>query len=200
MAKLLSSGQSALLLGLILCAIILAFWLAGSTVDLLGLASFLVRWLHVLAGLVWVGMIWFVNFIQLAAVAEADDAGRATLMKLIVPRVTLTFRRASHLTVLSGLGLLLTTGYLFDRWVFLSAVYIPAWKALLLWSGVAAALAMWAIVHMVLWPAIRTLTTDNAATPEEKSAARARVRTFARINLVLAIPVTFVMVAAAHLY
>ncbi len=200
MAKLLSSAQSALLLGLILCAVILACWLLGSTVDVLGLASFLVRWLHVLAGLVWVGMIWFVNFIQLAAMAEADDAGRATLMKLIVPRVTITFQRASHVTVLSGFALLLTTGYLFDRWVFLSAVYIPTWKAALLWTGVIAALAMWAIVHMILSPAIRTLVSENAAAPAEKAAARARVRTWARINLVLAIPVTFVMVAAAHLY
>lgn len=200
MAKLLSSGQNALLLGLILCSAILALWLVGSPVDILGLASFLVRWLHVLAAVVWVGMIWFVNFIQLAAVAEADDAGRATLMKLIVPRVALTFRRAAHVTVLTGFGLLLTTGYLFDRWVFLSAVYIPPWKGVLLWSGVVAAIAMWAIVHMILWPAIRSLISENVTAPAEKAAARARVRTWARINLVLAIPVTFVMVAAAHLY
>ena len=200
MAKLLSSAQSALLLGLLLCAVILACWLLGSTVDVLGLASFLARWLHVLAGLVWIGMIWFVNFIQLAAMAEADDAGRATLMKLIVPRVTMTFRRASHVSVVSGFALLLTTGYLFDRWVFLSAVYIPTWKAALLWTGVIAALAMWAIVHMILSPAIRTLVSENPAAPAEKAAARARVRIWARINLVLAIPVTFVMVAAAHLY
>ena len=200
MAKLLSSAQSALLLGLILCALILALWLFGSTVDVLGLTSFLFRWLHVLAGIVWVGMIWFVNFIQLVAVGEADDAGRAALMKLVVPRVALTFRRASHLTLLSGLALLITTGYIFDRWVFLSAVYIPAWKSALLWSGVAAAIVMWAIVHMVIWPSLRILTGEATADDAAKAAARARVHTWARVNLVLAIPVTFVMVAAAHLY
>ena len=96
MAKLLASAGTALALGLVLCGVILIVWLLGSAVDPLGLTSFLVRWLHVLAGILWVGMIWFVNFIQLAAVAEADDAGRAALMKLVVPRVAMTFKRAGE--------------------------------------------------------------------------------------------------------
>ena len=200
MAKLFSSAQTALAAGLVLCAIILAVWLLGSTVDPLGLTSFLVRWVHVFAGIIWVGMIWFVNFIQLAAVAEADDAGRAALMKLIVPRVALTFKRAAHVTVLSGLALLVATGYLFDRWVFLSAVYIPPLKGALLWLGVGAAFAMWVIAQMIIAPNLRILTGEVAADDAAKASARSRVRTFARLNLVLAIPVTFVMVAAAHLY
>ena len=200
MTKLLASAQTAFAAGLVLCAIILAVWLLGSVVDPLGLTSFLVRWVHVLAGIVWIGMIWFVNFIQLVAFAEADEAGRATLMKLVAPRVALTFKRASHVTVLSGLALLVATGYLFDRWVFLSAVYIPPLKMALLWLGVGAALVMWVIAQMVIVPNIRILTGEVVSDDAGKAAARSRVRTFARINLVLAIPVTFVMVAAAHLY
>ena len=58
------------------CAL-LAIWAFCSPIDQLGLISFLTRWLHVLACIIWVGMIWFVNFIQLIAVQETDDAGRA---------------------------------------------------------------------------------------------------------------------------
>ncbi len=200
MTNLISSARSTLTAGLIVCAVLLGIWIVGSPVDQLGLLSFLTRWVHVLAGIVWVGMIWFVNFIQLAAVQEADDAGRAALMKLVVPRVALTFRRASHLTVLSGFILLVTTGYLFDRWVFASTVYVPPIKAAMLGFGSVAALIMWFSVHMIIWPSVRILLGEVSGDEAAKAGARARVRTYARLNLLLAVPVTFVMVAAAHLY
>jgi len=195
---LISSARHALAAGLIVCAGMLALWLAGSRIDGLGLVSFLVRWLHVLAGIVWVGMIWFVNFVQLAAVETADEGGRATIAREIAPRVATIFRAASHLTLATGIVLLLTTGYLLDRWVFASAVYIPPVKSLMLWGGSLAGLVMWGLVHLVIWPALRLLASD--ADTSLKARARARVVTCARINLLLAVPVTFVMVAAAHLY
>lgn len=200
MAMFLTSARTALIWGFVICAAILGIWLMGSTVDPLGLFSFLARFVHVLAGIVWVGMIWFVNFIQLAAVQEADDAGRAALMKLVVPRVAATFRMASHLTLASGVVLLVATGYLLDRWVFLSAVYIPPLKIMLLMIGVAAAVVMWVLAHMVIWPSLRILMGEVTADEAGRTVARNRVRTYARVNLMLAIPVTFVMVAAAHLY
>lgn len=200
MAMFVSTARTALFWGLMICAAILGIWLTGSVVDPLGFISFLTRFVHILAGIVWVGMIWFVNFIQLAAVRDADEAGRATLMKLVVPQVAATFRIASHLTLASGAVLLVATGYLLDRWVFLSAVYIPPHKMILLWLGVGAAVVMWVLVHMVIWPALRILTGEVTADDATRAAARNRVRTYARINLLLAIPVTFVMVAAAHLY
>lgn len=200
MARLLASANSAVVAGLVACVLLIGLWLIASPVDRLGLASFVVRWVHVVAGIVWVGMIWFVNFIQLVAVREADEAGRTAILRLIVPRVALTFRRASHLTMASGLLLLMTTGYLFDRWVFSSTVYVPPLKSALLAFGVAAAVLMWALVHMVIWPSLRIILDEMNRDAEAKARARARVATYARLNLLLAVPVTFVMVAAAHLY
>lgn len=196
----LANARMTLVAGAVVAAILLAIWAFGSPIDQLGLISFLTRWVHVLAGMIWVGMIWFVNFIQLSAVQEADDAGRATLMKLVVPRVATLFRHASHLTVITGIILLGTTGYLFDRWIFSSTVYVPPMKGAMLALGSIAALAMWMFVHMFIWPALRIVLGEVEASDAEKAAARLRVRTFARLNLLLAIPVTFVMVAAAHLY
>ena len=195
-----TSARAALAAGLALSGAILAIWLVASGFDKLGLASFLTRWVHILAGIVWVGMIWFVNFIQLAALEEADDAARAGLMRLVVPRVAATFKAAAHLTLASGLVLLMTTGYLLDRWVFSSAVYIPPLKAAMLWGGVIAAAVMWGLVQFAIWPALRILMGEVPADAAAKAVARGRVKTFARLNLILALPVTFVMVAAAHLY
>ncbi len=196
----LASPGSALLTGLVLCAVILVLWVLTSGVDQLGLISFLIRWLHVLGAMIWVGLIWFVNFVQISAVQQADDSGRAALMKLVVPRVGAAMRHVAGLTALTGFALLIATGYLFDRWVFNSAVYVAPAKLALLWGGALAGIAMWAIVTFVIGPNLSLLLADPPAPQAARVQAAQRVATFARINLVLALPVTLVMIAAAHLY
>lgn len=198
MQTLLSSPARALLIGLGVTAAILLLWLAIAGVDPRSLLAFLLRWIHVLTALLWVGMIWFVNFIQFAALRDADDQARATLHRLIVPRVTTTMRHMSHVAMISGILLLITSGYLLDRLLFSSAVYIPPLRNWLLWAGTIAGLAMWIFLHFRIWPSLKVVLGDGSA--DAKTAARDTALTYARINLILALPVTFVMVAAAHLY
>lgn len=197
--SLLSRASAALVSGLIIAGIALALWFRESNGDVLGLLSFCARYVHIAAAMLWVGMIWFVNFIQLAALGSADEAGREVLLKYVAFPVASLFRTASHVVVVSGVGLLVTTGYLLDRWVFPSAVYISSPRGLMLWSGTLGGLLMWASVHWVIWPNLR-IVVDGAAGPQRLTRAREAIRRAARINLMLAVPVTFVMVAAAHLY
>ncbi|MEZ5842138.1 MAG: hypothetical protein R3D27_00200 [Hyphomicrobiaceae bacterium] len=195
----LKSPVQASLAGLAVAAVLLALWLVIGGGDPIGVGATVFRWLHVLAAVIWVGMIWFVNFIQLPALAAADDAGRATLMRLVVPKVAATFRHAAHATVATGILLLVTSGYLLDTLLYASAVHVAGARGLLLWAGVAGGVAMWVIVHFGLRPRIALLTGARAGTPEEKAKARDEVRALGRVNLVLSIPVTFAMVGAAHL-
>jgi hypothetical protein len=199
MKSFLSEPLRAFLLGCAIAALGLVMWMADGSGDDLGLVSFLSRLVHVGAAMLWIGMIWFVNFIQLIALREMDEAGQSMLLTHVVPRVTRLFSIASHVVLATGAVLLLTTGYLFDRWVFPSSVYIPPSREFMLWLGTVAGLAMWALVHAVIRPGIAVLLdqTRNAA---EVAEARQRIAMAARINLVLAVPVTFAMVAAAHLY
>ena len=164
MNNVLASPAKSLTLSLLIVVAIIAVWIAMSGVDTIGFTSFLLRAVHVVSAMIWVGMIWFVNFIQLLAVGEADAAGRPAIMKHIVPRVAFTFRHASHLTILSGILLLTTTGYLLDRVVFSSAVYIPPLRNLLLWGAAIGALAMYGFVHMVIWPGLR-IVLGHAVVP-----------------------------------
>ena len=196
----LASPTRSLILGLLIALAILAAWIVNSGVDRIGFTSFLLRWLHIASAMIWVGMIWFVNFIQLAAVAEADAPGKAAILKHIVPRVALTFRHASHVVVGSGVLLLVTSGYLLDRLVFASPVYVPPLRNLLLWGGVVVAMAMYMFVHMMIWPGLRKVLGIEQADADQVAAARAKVAVYARWNLILAVPVTVAMVAAAHLY
>ncbi len=200
MKNILASPVRSLTLGILAAIAVLAIWIATSGVDRIGFVSFLLRWVHIVAAMIWIGMIWFVNFIQLVAVAEADQTQRPAIMKLIVPRVAATFRHASHLTIASGVLLLITTGYLLDRLVFTAPVYIPPMRNLMLWGGVLASFVMYGLVHMAIWPGLRIVLGQEPADEATIAAARAKVAACARWNLILTLPVTVAMVAAAHLY
>src|SRR5712692_8851043 len=100
--------------------------------------------------MVWVGLIFFVNFIQLRALQEADTPARSAIAKWIVPHVATMFRHASHLTVLSGALLLVSTGYLLGSWVFASAVYMPLARTLTLLAGAFGGLIMWTFVNLLI--------------------------------------------------
>ena len=198
MSGLLGSPGKALAFGTAAALGLLVVALTGSGIDGVGLVALLVRWLHIGAAIVWLGMVWFVNFIQLVAVAEADQPARGAIMKHIVPRVAATFRHASHLTVVTGAVLLVTSGYVGSSLVYASAVFIPTSRNILMWVGVLAAMAMYMFVHMFIWPGLRLVLGIEKGTAEEVAAARAKVATYARWNLVLSVPVTLAMVAASH--
>ncbi len=199
MNTLLETAGRALLAGIAITAIMLVAWLAGSPADGTGLVSVLLRFIHVVAAMAWVGLIFFVNFVQIGALAEADDAGRGAIQRWIVPRAAQGYRHASHLVVLSGALLLVASGYLLGEWVFSSAVYVPSARATMLWAGVLGGLGMWGIVHFAIWPKLKIALGETAADEGARAQARQALKLYARLNLMLALPVTFAMVAAAHL-
>jgi hypothetical protein len=200
MWEILASPGRSLAAGAAMTLVILVLWLLTAGADRIALLSFLLRWLHVFAGIVWVGMIWFVNFVQLVALQEADDAGRAVLLKSVAPRVAHSFRHASHMSLLSGVLLLVASGYLLDRWLFTAEVYIPPSRAISLWGGVLGGLLMWTFAHFIIWPSLKVVLGHTPGDAEATARARNQIKTYARWNLILSVPVTFAMVAAAHLY
>lgn len=200
MTSLLSSARQAMIVGTLIAVLAVAVGMAISGADTLGFVSFVLRAVHVLAAIVWVGMIWFVNFVQHPAVVGADDAGRGTLMRLVVPNVAWIFRHASHLVILSGALLLLPTGYLLSAWVYGAPVYLSLAKTGSMVVAAVGAIVMWALVHHAIWPSLQVVLGERPGNAEAKAAARAKVALYARANLLLAIPVTVLMVAAAHLF
>ncbi|CAN0460035.1 unnamed protein product [Phaeothamnion confervicola] len=200
MKDILATPTRALGAGFAIAAVGLVVWLVGAGADRISLLSFAVRWVHIASAIVWLGMIWFVNFIQLVALAEADQPGRAAILKHIVPRVAATFRHASHLTIASGAMLLVTSGYMMGSVVYGAPVSLAAPRNILMWTGTLGAMAMYMFVHMMIWPALRLVLGIDKGDAETVAAARLRVLAYARWNLVLAVPVSVAMVAAAHLY
>ena len=200
MSGIIDNPRSCLLVGAVLATVLLIVALSIGETDRLGLFSFLVRLTHVLSAMLWVGFVFFVNFVQLVALKAADETGRGVIHTAIVPRVAWWFRHASTLTVLSGAVLLVFAGYLFPTLIYGTSVYIPAAKAIVLWAAVLGALAMWMFVHMYIWPNIQIVLGLRSGDAAAKTEARNRVILFARLNLILVVPVVLGMIAAAHLY
>jgi uncharacterized membrane protein len=198
--QILENPWNCLWLGFALAILMAALSLATAGSDVLGFVSLLIRWLHVLAAIVWVGLVVFVNFVQLVAVTEADEDQRGFIAKAIVARVASWFRHASTVTVAAGMLLLLAGGYVLPNVIYGSGVFVPPARSILLWVGALGGIAMWTFVHMFIWPAMQVVLGLRAASTELRLRSFEKVRIFARLNLVLAVPVTFAMVAAAHLF
>ena len=161
---------------------------------------FLTRAVHVLAAIIFIGLAWFVNFIMLPANYEQDDAGKKVIGKSFAPRAAWWLRHSSTLTVLAGLLLAAQNGY------FMDVMTMGAWndfavpKHILLGLGIWIAIAMWGFVHMFIWPNMQVMLGMREGDMDAKGRARIKVRNFARINLMLAIPVIFIMVAAQNIF
>jgi uncharacterized membrane protein len=200
MKGIIDSPSGALIAGLAIAVVLLLGWIVTAGADLFAFLVFVVRLLHVLAAMIWIGLVFFVNFVQLIVLRAADDPTRNFLHEAMVPRVAWWFRHASTVAVASGALLLLLSGYLLPSIVYGSGVYVPPERAVLLWAGVIGALAMWMFVHMYIWPNMQVVLGMRPGDADAKVQARARVVMYARLNLVLSVPVTLAMVAAAHLY
>lgn len=192
--------KKAAIAGLVLAAAMLLLWSLLAGVDGRALLSFLFRLAHVLSAMVWVGLIVFINFVQLEATRLGDDTTKGVLHATVAPQVAWWVRHASTFVMATGAALLLLAGYLLPSIVYGTDVYVPPSRAILLWLGVGAGFVMWMFVHMFIWPAMQVVIGLRPGDAAAKQAARARVVYYSRMNLVLALPVTLVMVAAGHLY
>ena len=199
MNSLLDGPVRTLIAGLAIASLALAAWLLAAPVDPRGLVSVLLRFVHVASAMAWIGLVFFVNFVQLAALEAADEASRGAIAKWIVPRVAAGVRHASHLVVLTGALLLVATGYLLGEWVYSSAVYMPGPRVLMLAAGAAGGFLMWGFVNLAIWPALKVALGETGGGADAQAHARQTVKRYARLNLLLALPVTLAMVAAAHL-
>lgn len=187
--NILNTAGGAVAAGALVVLVLLGVAVGSGQLDAVVAGGIVVRSLHVVAAMVWVGLIFFVNVIQFAALDEAVAADKAVVMRTIVPRAARSFRMAANVTVLTGILLLLALGYFTQR---------PPQTAIWVWLGTAGGLAMLGFVHGKISPALRVVLDPSGADPVRLAAARQTVRTYARINLVLAWPVTLAMIAAAH--
>ncbi len=165
--------------------------------------SALLRWAHVVAGIIWVGLLYYFNFVQMpavaAAVADASGPGPAAIARYVAPRALLWFRWASILTWLAGAAILATQGQLLNSFSLGLLGSGDAGYGLRMgigaWLGTVLLINVW----LVIWPnQKKILGLTQVQGDAELRRAKRVVAKFARINAILSLPMLMFMVAASH--
>lgn len=159
---------------------------------------FLLRWLHFVFGIIWIGHLYYFNFSQTPFMAEADAGTKSGVIQKLVPRALWWFRWGAMFTFVTGWLVILY------RWGHNPAMMSTSWGISILTGGILGSL-MWANVWFAIWPCqkvvIRSATQAAAGgQPIPEAAARgARAAVASRTNVLFSIPMLFFMGAASHL-
>jgi uncharacterized membrane protein len=158
---------------------------------------FLLRWIHFLSGITWIGLLYYFNLVQVPFFAETEAPVRSGAIQKLVPRALWWFRWGAMFTFLSGWLIIL---HRMGQGGFFAGSY--GWAILL--GGLIGTL-MWANVWFVIWPNQKTVIANAVNTAAGKPAdpqaapAGARAGLASRTNTMLSIPMLFYMGAASHL-
>ena len=160
--------------------------------------SWLFRYLHVLAGVMWIGLLWYLNFVQIPSMPKLSDEQKPAITKVIAPAVLVWFRWAAFATILTGLIVAYLNNYLHESMTLgigsgggkNTAIGIG------MWLGIIMAYNVW----FIIWPNQKKALGLVDASPEEKPIALKRAMITSRINTLLSFPMLLTMVAAQNLY
>jgi uncharacterized membrane protein len=188
MASILTSLGRTVLAGFVLLVlIILAFGNNFSSPEW----PFIFRWLHVMVGVMWIGLLWYFNFVQIPSMSKIPDEQKPAISKVIAPTALFWFRYAALLTVITGLIVAYLSGYLHQAFTLQApfrAIGLGMWIALVM------AFNVW----FIIWPnQKRALGIVTVEADVKAKSARVAMLT-SRLNTVLSIPMLFLMSAQSH--
>ncbi len=149
---------------------------------------FFFRWLHVMSGVMWIGLLWYFNFVQTPSMPKIPDEQKPAIGKVIAPAALFWFRWGAMATLVTGVILASMNGYLVQALSLqkpFHAIGVGVWLAIVMWFN----------VWFIIWPNQKKALGIVTVTPEEKAAAAKLAGMTSRINTMLSVPMLFCMVA-----
>ena len=197
MSKILESLQNTVIAGVVLTVILfIMYWGYGYSGSDFG--PFFLRWLHVLSGVMWIGLLWYFNFVQIPSMPKIPDEQKPAIGKVIAPAALFWFRHAAMATIVTGLILAWMNGYLLESVLIGIRDGVP--KHMAIGIGMWLGAIMWFNVWFVIWPNQKKALGMVEADADAKKAAARTAMLFSRTNTLLSIPMLFAMVSAQTLY
>ncbi len=193
----LTSVKGSLITGFALAILFAVFAVDGGWNEL-GFA----RWLHIIAGITWIGLLYYFNAVQVPALAEAaadkGGPGGAGIAKYVAPRALLWFRWSAVVTWLTGIWYLARSGVLMGALALGMTGYEPNTYQFVIGVGSWLGTIMLFNVWVLIWPNQKKILGIVPATDEQKAAARKTALYASRTNFILSIPMLLCMTGAMH--
>ena len=188
MTSILTSLGRTVFAGFVLLVVII-FALGGnfSSAEL----PFVFRWLHVMFGVMWVGLLWYFNFVQIPSMPKIPDEQKPAIGKVIAPTALFWFRYSALFTVITGFLVAGINGYLHQAFTLqppFRAIGLGMWIALIM------AINVW----FIIWPNQKRALGIVAVEADVKAKSARVAMLTSRLNTILSIPMLFLMVAQSH--
>jgi uncharacterized membrane protein len=187
MGKFFGNLHLVLAVGVVLAVVVMMAFAPSAPVDV----NSVFRWFHVFFGVLWIGLLYYLNFVQVPTMPKVPAELKKGVTGFIAPKVFFFFRYSALLTVLTGLVIAVVSGYAHQAFTFsgegnINLIGLGMWLALIMFFNV------WAII----WPAQKKILGIVEATDEEKAKATPVALAASRTNLLLSLPMLYCMVSA----
>ena len=160
--------------------------------------SWLFRYFHVISGVMWIGLLWYLNFVQIPSMPKFTDEQKPAITKVIAPAVLFWFRWAALATIVTGLIVAYLNGYIHQALAL--GIGSGGGKNTAIGIGMWLGLIMAFNVWFIIWPNQKKVLGIVEATPEEKPISLKKAVLASRVNTLLSLPMLLSMVAAQNLY
>ena len=197
MASILSSLHKTIGVGIALTILFIIYFIqTGGSIDST-FWSFILRYLHVLSGIMWIGLLWYFNFVQIPNMPSIPDEQKPAISKVIAPAALWWFRWGAMATIVTGILLAHMNGYLVDAITLGMSDGVAKHTAIGvgMWLGV----IMWFNVWFVIWPNQKRALGIVEADADSKAASAKTAMLFSRTNTLLSIPMLFAMASAQNI-
>ncbi len=158
--------------------------------------AYIFRYLHVGSGVMWIGLLWYFNFVQIPNMSKIPDEQKPAIGKVIAPAALFWFRWAAMATLFTGLVTAELSGhYLVDALLLGTQTGGHA----VIGVGIWIAIIMWFNVWFVIWPNQKKALGIVTVEPDVKAKAARTAMLFSRTNTMLSVPMLLCMVGQSHL-